>query len=349
LWVILVALCIAFTAAARPAGAAHATGKTCQDRTLRVAYDPLLPLLKYTLYGQMCWAGALSADRPVQLLVHGATYNSYYWDFQAYQPETYSYVDHAAARGYVTFNIDRLGAGRSGVPDGLTNNIDSNAYVLNQVVEALRTGSFGYSFQTVITVGHSFGSAIAVAHASQYDNVDAVLLTGYAHNADPINALAALYLYPANLDPKFGPLAPLNYLTTIPGSRGGLFYHTPTADPQVIALDEQLKDMVSDGLMADIPRFISYESLHIDAPVIMLLGDQDAIFCGGVVNCADPAGWHAYESDFFLPEACLETVIYPDTGHNLSLHTGAPTVHAEMVDWADRVLAAAPGDCPQRF
>src|SRR5687768_5578130 len=91
---VLILLLIAFLTV-QPSHTAAAT-RTCQSHTLKVKMSPL-SLTRYNLYGELCWSGQLN-PRVVQVLIHGATYNRYYWDFQAYQPENYSYVDAALAR-----------------------------------------------------------------------------------------------------------------------------------------------------------------------------------------------------------------------------------------------------------
>ena len=53
----------------------------------------------------------------VQLLVHGAGYDSSYWDFSPDgKTDDYSYVSAAAAAGLTTFRYDRLGTGLSDHP-----------------------------------------------------------------------------------------------------------------------------------------------------------------------------------------------------------------------------------------
>ena len=47
-------------------------------------------------------------ESTLQVLVHGVTYNLEYWDI-SFQPEMYSYVRFAAAQGYATLNMARLG------------------------------------------------------------------------------------------------------------------------------------------------------------------------------------------------------------------------------------------------
>lgn len=47
-----------------------------------------------------------SRANTLQILVHGATYDTSYWDF-GFQPGNYSYVHFAAAQGYPTLNLAR--------------------------------------------------------------------------------------------------------------------------------------------------------------------------------------------------------------------------------------------------
>lgn len=317
---------------------AQSVNPTCQPHTLEVTLLPGNPT-QYTLYGELCGTGEV-----VQLLVHGATYNHNYWNWQYSQPEHYSYVQHAAARGYATFNIDRLGSGFSDAPDGLFNGVDANAYVLHQVVQALRGGTFGAAFGQVILVGHSFGSLISVAEASQYHDVDGVALTGFAHNINPdFLAAANNAIYPAEFDPKFAGSGLVNYFTTVPGTRSFLFYNADFADPNVIALDEQTKDVMSLGLLLDQGRFFSPESLAIDAPVYLVLGDHDFIFCGGGLDCSSAANLAAYEANYFSPAACLQTELVAQSGHNLNLHYNAGLTFAKILTWIDQTVSAG---CP---
>jgi hypothetical protein len=62
---------------------------------------------KATLYGELCMRAGTTPSA-VQLLVHGATYNSYYNDWP-YRPDFYSYVRLMTGAGYATFNVERLG------------------------------------------------------------------------------------------------------------------------------------------------------------------------------------------------------------------------------------------------
>jgi len=83
--------------------------------------------------------------------------------------------------------------------------------------------------------------------ASMYRDVDAFVLTGMMHSVKPSWLdMSLASTYPAFLDSKFASAGlDSGYLTTVPGTRGSLFYYTPNADPSVTALDEDLKDTIS--------------------------------------------------------------------------------------------------------
>jgi len=312
--------------------------QTCESRTLPVHLiegDPTT----YNLVGQLCWRGSLHG-KPLQLLVHGATLNKSYWDFP-YGGSRYSYVDFANLLGFATFAYDRLGSGESDRPLGILVNLDNSAYVNHQVVEALRNGTFGEHFEKIVQVGHSFGSLITVASASAYPgDVDGVVLTGFAHQVtEQANSGTQANVYPAAFDPKFaGQGYDDFYFTTIPGSRTQLFFNPLLTDPNVLTADEQEKDILTLGLVLDIPRHLSTESLAIDVPVYEIMGTNDFFYCGEAIDCAhnDNAGYKAYEEAFF--DTDLETKLVPLSGHNLNLHKNNLQTFALIHSWILRKI-----------
>jgi hypothetical protein len=199
-----------------------------------------------SLYGELC-VPATGTPSAVQLLVHGATYNRYYSDWP-YRPDFYSYVRQMVGAGYATLNIERLGYGRSTHPLSTLVTLANETEALRQVVDKLRSGEIGgRQFSRVIWVGHSLGTLYGWLEASVSQNIDAFVLTGLLHSVKASwLALANQSAYAAVLDASFATsgLDP-GYLTFKPGTRSPLFYWTPTAEPNVIALDERLKDTVS--------------------------------------------------------------------------------------------------------
>tara|TARA_R110002003_G_scaffold2382_2_gene24232 strand:- start:9868 stop:10887 length:1020 start_codon:yes stop_codon:yes gene_type:complete len=107
-----------------------------------------------------------------------------YWDLD-YNNYNYSYVNNALAAGYSTLAIDRLGIGNSSHGDPF-NEIQAQAEVeaLNAVTLKLRRGEItevDVAYNTVIHVGHSFGSVQSFWLSALYPkNTDGVVLTGYS-------------------------------------------------------------------------------------------------------------------------------------------------------------------------
>lgn len=344
-WLRLVSAVLALVlgASALPQPVAAESALDCSDYSLPVTLAPSATET-FQVIGTLCSQGP-TAGKTVQLLLHGSTYARYYWDFP-FQPEHYSYVRSATKRGYVTFNLDRIGNGASGHPNGNLVDIDANAYVVHQVVQALRGGQVAsQSFQKIIVVGHSMGSMTTLNYAGSFPGeADGIILTGFLHdvNFDFVNTVLLPALYPATFDPKFAGQYPnYDYLTTIPGTRGGPFYYLPNVNPEVLALDESLKQTTTIGELNTGPLMVfSPISFQIEGPVQVVIGEFDYIFCGNLVNCSDKAAVQSYEAGFYSASACVETAVISDTGHNLNVHTNADAAFNQMLSWADRTVGS---------
>lgn len=308
----------------------------CDQVSLPVTLSSTNPTV-YHVAGWLCAKGNLEG-KTIQIVVHGLTYDHQYWNWPQ-SPKTYSYVHSATDDGYATFAIDRLGSGTSDHPvDGLSLTAESGAYVLHQIVQALRAGSLGdTAFSKVIAVGHSYGSVTAAYEAATYRDVDAVILSGMLHDPSPTAFVALSNFYPAFLDSKFANSG-LNatYLTTIPGTRTQLFFNAATADPAVIARDEILKQTATAG---ELSTLTSANTLtpQINVPVLLAMGNADYLFCAPLIlSCADSNAVLARESSHYSPYTCLEAVVQPTTGHDLNLHPNAHIWYDFAGDWADR-------------
>ncbi len=290
---------------------------SCQPVNLRLALNPG-GQPDVTISGSICVAA--SSNNTVQVLVHGATYGRNYWDFP-FQPEIYSYVRFLNAIGMSSFNFDRLGSGQSSHPQSDAVTLDSNAFIIHQIVQGLRDGTIGgHRFQKVVLVGHSFGSVISIAEAARYHDVDGVVLTSLLHRFDP----TPFQVYPAAQDPRFaGAGLDPGYLTTIPGTRGQVFYYQPTADPRVIQLDESTKETLTGAEFNTVIGEVISGVLarQINVPILLLVGRRDRLFCvPGASDCSSSATILAAEAPFYTSAPSLQAVVVPSTGHDLTLH-----------------------------
>jgi len=345
-------LCALAIALLLPSGAwAAAGGFRCEELSFDVNLSPSDTHV-YSVFGVLCSRGSIH-HKTIQITLHGSTYSHLYWDFP-FQPETYSYVRRATAAGYAVLNIDRIGIGQSDHPPAEAVTIGANAHVVHQIVQALRGGdlvvpSFGrIRAERVALVGHSLGSVISIQEAATYGDVDGVVLTGVSHTITPALGEVLSTLYPANLDPRFaGQGLPDGYLTSQPGTRG-VFYHLPSADPLVLALDEQTKETVTTAeLDTAVPALGLSNAIH--APVFVIVGDLDGAFCAPP-SCS-ASGSLAAEASFFAADACLETASIAEVGHDLNLHFQAQQAYDAVLDWLDRRVgsntkAPPPVPCP---
>jgi pimeloyl-ACP methyl ester carboxylesterase len=284
----------------------------------------------YSVWGQLCGA---APGRPVEVLSHGITYSHTYWDWP-YQPSTYSYVRYANAHGRATFDYDRIGEGNSSRPPATSVTIPANAFVLHQIVGALRSGQLGTPFNRIISIGHSLGSLIAMEEAGQYHDVDAVALSGISHSFVTVGvALLFPDFVPTQLDPVLAPQNfPLGYVTTRAGTREEHFYYAPTADPAVVALDEATKQAGTAGELATLPVALPF-SLSITAPVLVINGDNDQLICGGILPCSSALNPFNTESTFYPAAASYTQVLIPNMGHDMTLQTNAPEFFADVDTW----------------
>ena len=302
----------------------------------------------YTISGELC---STAAERHrgamVQLLIPGATYTHGYWDFGVVDGFTYSYAREVAAKGIATFVIDPLGTGASSRPASTWITARADAFVAHQAVGALRDGTIaGVRFRTVIEVGHSLNSLIVWDEAITYHDVDGVIVTGAAHSlAAAFGQAFGADLHPAADDPKFaGSGLDTGYLTTVPGTRGALFYQEPDADPAVIALDEARKDVVSGTeLNTALPVVTSTATRAIDVPVLDILGSNDFTTCGlstqgHVFDCSTGAAVAAQEAPFYSPQAQIHACVIPGSGHDISLALNGGFQAGDAIAWSDKYV-----------
>jgi pimeloyl-ACP methyl ester carboxylesterase len=330
---LILGLCSIF--AAEPANAANPYG-SCQDVSIPVALaagQPANQTVAATFCTPATWT---SGPHEIDVLVAGATYNRTYWDWPQ-SPDTYSYVDKTLQAHRATLNFDRLGAGGSSRPDGSQLNITSDAYVLHQVIG----WAHAHGYAQVNGVAHSLGSITQTKEAALYQDVQRVVVTGILHLPGiGLNSTGfATSLYPAALDPAFASGGyDINYLTTMPGRRGPDFYDPSTADPNVIAYDEAHKDVATLGEVSasitelETPALLN-TTQQITAPVLVVMGEEDDIFCNLTVNCHSADSIQNNEAPYYNHAASLSVATVPDTAHDLTLHPSANVSFNKINDW----------------
>ncbi|QWF85865.1 alpha/beta hydrolase [Amycolatopsis sp. CA-230715] len=316
--------------------------RSCRDITFPTRTGPL----ETTIHGVLC-APTTHPIKGTQVLLHGATYNSQYWDPPVANGK-YSYAKQMNNAGYRTLALDRLGAGTSSRPPSVLLSVDNQADAVHQVITHLKAGHLiDAPARRIALVGHSMGSAVATVEQTTFHDVDAVVMTGATAHIDPAFLLTTLtnYMMPATLDPKFGPFSgqlvdPL-YLTTRPGVRSAAFHAATDVDPEVVQVDEATKDLVAttEILGAITKGWAPETTRRITVPTMVQLGGADNFFCPpGRGDCSSAETLaRAVEHDF-APAAQLHTSILPAAGHDLQLARNGATAAAEVSSWMDRAL-----------
>lgn len=287
---------------------------------------------RQSVTGSLCAPGAYSGGvRQVDVLVHGGTYNSSYWDWPV-SPDTYSYVRKTTQAGRAAFTYDRPGSVPGGLPLSTSLTVASDADVLHQVIQSLR----GQGFGQVTVVGHSLGSVVSITESATYNDASRLVVTGLLHHQGDG---APLQLYEAALDPQFaGVVLDPGYLTTVPGTRAGSFYLASAADPAVIAYDEAHKDVMSTAEAADSGVRVLAPAGQNDAnkvriPVLLVIGQDDHNYCGATVDCSTADNVRASEAAYWTSAPSLTALTVPDTGHCIALHPSAGVSFAGIDHW----------------
>lgn len=279
--------------------------------------------------------------RTVQVLLAGLTYDRRYWTV----PGSYDYSAHMLRAGHAVLLLDRLGTGASSRPEAERVDVDSNVEVIHHVVQQLRSGTpDGHSFDTVVSVGHSFGSGLAIVEAARHADVDALVVTGMLHTTAPLYDEVITFFHPASQDPVIAdPALPKWYMTQRPGLRSRMLEHADGIDPELSRFNEEIKATATLGEGESLPQtYLPEYSRAVKVPVLLVVGEHDALFSSADVGfAARSEAVHDFEKDFYAPEAELETHVIAGTGHSLNLHRTAPDWYAIAEHWLDRKLTGS--------
>ena len=318
--------------------AADMAGVECAPKSIpvRLSADGFR---EYNLVGQLCWMGE-PEGKTLQVLVSGAGYGAAYWDFP-YEPDTYSYARAALRAGDTVFNFDRLGMGLSDHPLGASLDVDTQAYVLHQTLDALTAD---YDFNAVVMLGHSFGSTITLAHSLAYpEQSDGIVLTGFIHNFNPEfgKAMGQQISIAAFSGPLVGDLVDPTYLISKANSREDVFYTRDNVDALVMKIDNDTRETTAVGELMSMSRYHGDQAKSLTVPVMVLVGENDFVGCGNGLDCNDHAAVIANELAFYPATTCPEIYVIDDTSHNLNLHLNAASNFRLMQDWVVRLVGSA--------
>ncbi|KUL87515.1 hypothetical protein ZTR_04641 [Talaromyces verruculosus] len=264
----------------------------------------------YVIGTTLCGTGG-----PMLVLTHGII-------------ESKLFVDAAVAAGYSVLNYDRIGVGSSSKVNSLS---DAQFQVETAVLNSLIT----YARQTVnasqiALIGHSYGSYISTASASQ-TAVEAVVLSGFSGTFtyfDPFLAGAGLRI--ANLqDPgRWSDLNSGYLMSSDLYAESYVYFAEPYFEHSVA---EWAYRVASEPFaLGELPSLLATDIDYgnITAPVLVLQGKYDVSACGG--TCV---GLLNATKALFTGSEVVETVDDFPAGHDLNLHKVAPQAFEMIFDF----------------
>ncbi|KIJ24746.1 hypothetical protein M422DRAFT_260412 [Sphaerobolus stellatus SS14] len=295
----------------------------------------------FQIFGQLCQpVDSLNLPAPVQVLIHGQTYTSQYWNVQWNGFQNYSYVDFSCSQGVTSFVYDNICAGLSSHPATSKDcQLPTAAAVASSVARKLKDGSVAKAltgttrlFTKVVGIGHSLGS-LTLNFAAVQDGISSpfagLILTSNVHIANSTSFLAGL----ATSFPPAASVNPARWGNLDPGYISGpseesrlIFYGTPdTFNPSIPQLDFLTEDVGSIWILDQIANINTPVAFR--GPITTILGALDGTLC---IPCDQPT-LQAREKVFF-PNADFNLEIIPKVGHDIDLHFGAANVFPMMLD-----------------
>ncbi|KAK5167524.1 uncharacterized protein LTR77_007223 [Saxophila tyrrhenica] len=285
----------------------------------------------YKIHVQLCQPHSSKQPDVIQIATHGGHYDSRYWDAKL-QPEEHSWVEDALKAGYPILTYDRLGAGKSDLPDayhGVQAGLELE--ILRELTIKTRDGTLHDGMKQsskdpmrIIHVGHSFGSFLTSAFIATYPELsDAAVITGYA--ATPYLAMAGYSPWAA----QFPPTADKPFDRTpgyIVNQKSGIQNIFFAGDPdtaftkELLDYGDAIKQPVPIGELASGYKLVGLPGLNYTGPIHFMLAEFDTFICGG--DCKGVTNETAQRLSY--PKAfALQVDIQPNTGHAFPLHNNA--------------------------
>jgi pimeloyl-ACP methyl ester carboxylesterase len=280
------------------------------------------------------------SGRAVQLLTHGIGFDRSYWDlpFNGYN---YSYVDKALAAGYSTLTHDRLGIGESARADPIKDvQASLEIAALAALTKLLSSGGIpgvNTTYTKIYHVGHSFGAVQTYALTRDHPNISSgIILQGFAQNGTflPYFLLGGNFVAVQNT--PLAPTYPAGYFAA--GSLAGVqtnFFASGQFDSAMLDYAYATGQPVSQGELLSISGAAAGTSAF-SGPVLVITGERDLPFCGG--DClATGNGQASIPSSLknSMPNASVEVVIVPGTGHGLNMEYSHQETYKTMLDFLD--------------
>lgn len=188
------------------------------------------------------------------------------------EPAEHSYVDAAIGKGYSILMFDRIGTGKSDIPDAYyVVQAATEVEILAQLTAMARNGTLLSSARIVPTtdnitvpelnpthivhVGHSFGSLLIAGLLTQHgDMSDAALLTGFLPSNTHLGQVpvaAFEHDFAPDHDPaRFGQFSSGYIVLTSENTLQKVYFTQDTLEPELLTYTEKIKQPEAVALYA---------------------------------------------------------------------------------------------------
>ncbi|MBW0136343.1 alpha/beta hydrolase [Pseudonocardia abyssalis] len=294
--------------------------------------NQLEPGSSYTLRGFLYEpAGQEGCRTSVVQANHALTTGAWYWDIP-FEQDRYSIARKIVKESGVSFlALNKLGYGQpdhpyraSDRPNGYTVTVEALADASHQVTQQLRADGYEH----VGLIGHSAGSEESELQAGLYQDVDALILSGFTHLAtERFTAQIATQEVPRTLTDDY-PFFFGDHETR------DSFLFTDLADPELVrALHPLVNETPAGEILSIGPQPSRAVAPLIDVPVLTLIAEADEIF--------NAAGAPIDEATF-LSSDDVTFNSYPGIGHGVEFHRNGPEITQDVADWISERPEALP-------
>jgi pimeloyl-ACP methyl ester carboxylesterase len=184
-----------------------------------------------------------------------------YWDVDV-KPEEHSYLDAAISKGYSVLMFDRIGTGKSELPDAYDIvQVATEVEILAQLTAMVRNGTLLSSAKidsssnttisepspkTIVHVGHSYGSLLIYGLLFKYSDMsDAALLTGFLPNSTHLSDIkVAVFEHdfaPVSDSARFGQFPSGYIVLTSENTLQKLYFTEATLEADMLTWTEKVK------------------------------------------------------------------------------------------------------------
>jgi pimeloyl-ACP methyl ester carboxylesterase len=266
----------------------------------------------------------------VTLYLHGLGVAEWLWRFEGVP--SYNYALQQARAGHVSVTVDRLGYGASSRPDGNQICIGSDADIMHQIVQALKTGSYALAvgkprkYKRVALAGHSAAGEISILEAYSYRDVSALIVVAFSFsNLPAANITFGNQRNQCQSGQTFGP----GYAFF--GQTGAefeqTFFHSAVSAVRSQAVPQHPADPC--GLNLSLTDAINQQRAgaeKIKIPAVVVCGANDVLYA--------PFGCEAQAERFGSRDK--RTIIINNAGHGLPLEKPAPTFRQKLGRWLSK-------------